>query len=225
MPAEQKPRATKEIVAKAIAPALSSSPSLRKLRTQELLASELSSTLPPPPRSVTSDSEGPGNRDVEPGTPETVLLVEDNPINMQVSSRLPSPRCGCISVTCYKIADPFNHAKQLLKALMKKLHIPFDTAINGAEALAMYTSTPSRYFIILTDISMPIMDGNQATAKMRELERKQKLVRTTIVAITGVTSAASRKISFDSGVDTYLTKPVKMKEVRALIAEVKERGT
>ncbi|TKA21891.1 hypothetical protein B0A54_18099 [Friedmanniomyces endolithicus] len=113
----------------------------------------------------------------------------------------------------------------LLKALMKKLHIPFDTAINGPEALAMYTSTPSRYFIILTDISMPIMDGNQATAKIRELERKQKLVRTTIVAITGVTSAASRKISFDSGVDTYLTKPVKMKEVRALIAEVKERGT
>ncbi|KAK1069638.1 hypothetical protein LTR74_004751 [Friedmanniomyces endolithicus] len=196
VPAEQKPRAAKEIAAKAIAPAPSSSPSFRKLRTQDALTPEPSSVLPPPPRSVTSDSEGPSSRIVEPGSPETVLLVEDNPINMQ-----------------------------LLKALMKKLHIPFDTAINGAEALAMYSSTPSRYFIILTDISMPIMDGNQATAKIRELERKQKLARTTIVAITGVTSAASRKISFDSGVDTYLTKPVKMKEVRALIAEVKERGT
>ncbi|KAK0337249.1 hypothetical protein LTR02_013275 [Friedmanniomyces endolithicus] len=196
LPAEQKPRAAKEIVAKAIAPALTSSPSLRKLRAREVLAPESSSALPPPPRSVTSDSEGPSNHVADPDSLETVLLVEDNPINMQ-----------------------------LLKALMKKLHIPFDTAINGAEALAMYTSTPSRYFIILTDISMPIMDGNQATAKIRELERKQKLVRTTIVAITGVTSAASRKISFDSGVDTYLTKPVKMKEVRALIAEVKERGT
>ncbi|KAK0305185.1 hypothetical protein LTR01_007044 [Friedmanniomyces endolithicus] len=224
-PAEQKPRAAKELVAKAIAPALNSYPSLRKLRTPEVPAPESSSVPPPPPPgSVTSDSEGPSNHVAGPDSQETVLLVEDNPINMQVSPRLPSPKDTSSSSTLQNPLTLF-HATQLLKALMKKLRIPFDTAINGAEALAMYTSTPSRYFIILTDISMPIMDGNQATAKIRELERKQKLARTTIVAITGVTSAASRKISFDSGVDTYLTKPVKMKEVRALIAEVKARGT
>ncbi|TKA75279.1 hypothetical protein B0A55_05085 [Friedmanniomyces simplex] len=190
--AEPKARAAKDVVAKAIAPALTSSPTLHRVRAVEVPAPTppvvLASTL----ASATSDGEGTNNRIVASAPWETVLLVEDNPINMQ-----------------------------LLKALMKQLHMPFDTAINGAEALSIFTSNPSRYFLILTDISMPIMDGNQATAKIRELERKQKLPRTTIVAITGVTSATSRKISFDSGVDRYLTKPVKMKDVRALIAEIK----
>ncbi|KAK4926541.1 hypothetical protein LTR49_006475 [Elasticomyces elasticus] len=122
-----------------------------------------------------------------------VLLVDDNPINLQ-----------------------------LLMALMKKLQTPFDTAVNGAEALDLFSKNPSRYFLVLTDISMPVMDGNQAAAKMREVENKhKKLPRTTIVAISGVTSAASRKVSQDSGIDRYITKPAGMKDVRALIAEVK----
>ena len=81
----------------------------------------------------------------------------------------------------------------------------------------MFSKDPSKYFLILTDISMPVMDGNEATAKMREVERKRKLARIMIVAITGVTNAASRKASFDSGVDKYLTKPVKMKALKELV--------
>ncbi|KAK5734356.1 hypothetical protein LTR17_009020 [Elasticomyces elasticus] len=137
-------------------------------------------------------NSGPGLSNAGP-TDTHVLLVEDNNINLQ-----------------------------LLMALMKKLQTPFDTAVNGAEALDLFSKNPSRYFLVLTDISMPVMDGNQAAAKMREVENKhKKLPRTTIVAISGVTSAASRKVSQDSGIDRYLTKPAGMKDVRALIAEVK----
>ncbi|KAI7239813.1 hypothetical protein KC330_g1675 [Hortaea werneckii] len=63
---------------------------------------------------------------------QAVPLVEDNNINMQ-----------------------------LLKALMKKLKLPFETAWNGREALDLWSANPSKYLMILTDISMPVMDGNE----------------------------------------------------------------
>ncbi|KAI6847296.1 hypothetical protein KC364_g5482 [Hortaea werneckii] len=123
---------------------------------------------------------------------QAVLLVEDNNINMQ-----------------------------LLKALMKKLKLPFDTAWNGREALDLWSANPSKYLMILTDISMPVMDGNEATAAIRAEERKRKLPETLIVAVTGVIDAAAKKASFDAGVNRWFTKPVKMKDLSALVAEVR----
>ncbi|KAI7285980.1 hypothetical protein KC345_g1466 [Hortaea werneckii] len=122
---------------------------------------------------------------------QAVLLVEDNNINMQ-----------------------------LLKALMKKLKLPFDTAWNGREALDLWSANPSKYLLILTDISMPVMDGNEATAAIRAEERKRKLPETLIVAVTGVIDAGAKKASFDAGVNRWFTKPVKMKDLSALVAEV-----
>lgn len=105
---------------------------------------------------------------------------------------------------------------------MDKLSLPYDEAPDGEKALNMFTANPYRYFLILTDISMPIMDGNQATACMRELEKKQKLPRTTIVALSGVSNEESKKVSFASGVDRYFTKPIKMKDISNLVAEIKQ---
>lgn len=65
------------------------------------------------------------------------------------------------------------------------------------------------------------MDGFEATAKIREFERKRKTQRTPIAAITGVTSAEARARAMDAGVDRYLTKPIKMQDVAKLIAEVR----
>ncbi|RMY71154.1 hypothetical protein D0863_05351 [Hortaea werneckii] len=123
---------------------------------------------------------------------QAVLLVEDNNINMQ-----------------------------LLKALMKKLKLPFDTAWNGREALDLWSANPSKYLMILTDISMPVMDGNEATAAIRAEERKRKLPETLIVAVTGVIDAGAKKASFDAGVNRWFSKPVKMKDLSALVAEVR----
>ncbi|KAI7314814.1 hypothetical protein KC315_g11257 [Hortaea werneckii] len=123
---------------------------------------------------------------------QAVLLVEDNNINMQ-----------------------------LLKALMRKLQLPFDTAWNGREALDLWSANPSKYLMILTDISMPVMNGNEATAAIRAEERKRKLPETLIVAVTGVIDAGAKKASFDAGVNRWFSKPVKMKDLSALVAEVR----
>lgn len=64
-------------------------------------------------------------------------------------------------------------------------------------------------------------DGFTSTAKIREVERKRRLPRCTIVALTGVTSSESRESALRTGVDKYFTKPIRMKELLALVAETK----
>jgi len=71
------------------------------------------------------------------------------------------------------------------------------------------------------DMSMPVMDGSNATAKIREFERRGHLARCPIYALTGVTSAAAQDEARSAGVDKVLTKPVSMKELQALVRELK----
>lgn len=74
------------------------------------------------------------------------------------------------------------------------------------------------------DIDMPVMDGISATVKIRDIERKQKLQRTFIVALTGVTSKEGRSRCLASGMDRYLSKPIRMKDLREVVEEVKGSG-
>ncbi|KAF2161381.1 hypothetical protein M409DRAFT_28115 [Zasmidium cellare ATCC 36951] len=123
-----------------------------------------------------------------------ILLVEDNDVNMK-----------------------------LLIALSKKLKLKYQCAINGQEALDLYRISPDRYFLVLMDMSMPILDGFAATSKIREHEKKRKLDRTAIVALTGATTEESRKRAFDCGVDEYYAKPVRMTELKKLVNRIQEQ--
>jgi len=42
-------------------------------------------------------------------------------------------------------------------ALMKRLKLQFECALNGQEALDAYTASPSKFFLVLMDMSMPVM--------------------------------------------------------------------
>jgi len=66
------------------------------------------------------------------------------------------------------------------------------------------------------------MDGFESTAKIREHERSNKLRPVSICALTGVTSAEARSQAFNAGVDKYLTKPIRMKELTQLVAETRD---
>lgn len=104
---------------------------------------------------------------------------------------------------------------------MRKLHVPFKSAFNGLEAFTTYSAQPSSFFLVLMDVDMPIMDGKQATVKIRELERKQHLPPISVVALTGVTSQTVRQECLECGMDKFYTKPIRMKGLSALVTETR----
>ena len=91
--------------------------------------------------------------------------------------------------------------------LVKNLNIELEFAENGREAVALWQSFQPD--IIFMDISMPEMDGKEATAKIRELEFDGKLSRTPIVALTAHAMTGDDTGIMACDLDYYLTKPLK----------------
>lgn len=90
-------------------------------------------------------------------------------------------------------------------------------AENGAEALHM--AKENQYGLILMDISMPIMDGIEATKAIRAYEEKEGKNHTPIVALTAHALRDERDTFLAAGMDDYLAKPVKKDSVTKLIAK------
>lgn len=103
---------------------------------------------------------------------------------------------------------------------MKKLNRPHVTAINGLESLTLYTTSPSDYCCILTDISMPTMDGLESARRIRQHERANRLKQTPIIALTGLAGAGVQEDAIASGVDLFLTRPVTLKRLMEALQTV-----
>lgn len=102
---------------------------------------------------------------------------------------------------------------------MNKLGRSYQTACDGQEALDVYTAHPGVFSHILMDISMPVMDGLEATRRVRQVEVATQLRRSKIIALTGLNSAEVQNEAFASGVDVFLTKPVRFKDLSPFLAD------
>lgn len=124
----------------------------------------------------------------------SVLLVDDNDVNLK-----------------------------LLVAFTRKARLAYEPVTDGLQALHAYQrahndSSRACFTYILMDISMPVMDGMTATREIREFERKNKVKQpVTIIALTGLASEIVQQEAFKSGVNYFLHKPVRFKELLALL--------
>ena len=79
--------------------------------------------------------------------------------------------------------------------------------MNGIEALEMATNSRllgMRYQLIFTDFNMPVMDGIEATKKLREILDDDPI----IVGVTGYASTEYHKIGQAAGMNTVVSKPL-----------------
>jgi len=89
-------------------------------------------------------------------------------------------------------------------AMLRRLGYQVDVSSNGAEAVAAAGST--RYDAILMDCLMPVMDGYEATERIRESKGPSR--RTTIVAVTASVMGGDRERCLSVGMDDYIPKPL-----------------
>lgn len=101
---------------------------------------------------------------------------------------------------------------------MKKLGCGYSTATDGQDALDNVKANPGLYKCILMDINMPRLDGMEATRLIRAAECKQKQDPAAIFALSGLASEDAQQRAYQSGIDLFLTKPVKLKELSDVLS-------
>ncbi len=112
-----------------------------------------------------------------------VLLVEDNPTNQLVA-----------------------------KGQLSKLGINPVLAADGSEALKCICGEGKSFDLVLMDCEMPVMDGYEATTRIRAWERENSVTAVPIFALTAHVLAENTQRCLDVGMNGKLTKPIKIKD-------------
>ena len=102
---------------------------------------------------------------------------------------------------------------------LKKYNHEVTIANNGLEAVEKFKE--SEFDVILMDIMMPVMDGLEATVKIREVEMiKQSERRTPIIALTANTMDNDRDKCISYGMDEFMAKPFDIEKLKTIFSEL-----
>ena len=113
-----------------------------------------------------------------------ILLVEDNEINQEIA-----------------------------RAILEEVGLIIDTADDGTEAVErIETVQADTYDLILMDIQMPVMDGYEATRRIRALNDPAK-AGIPIVAMTANAFEEDRQRAFEAGMNAHVAKPIDVPEL------------
>ena len=110
--------------------------------------------------------------------------------------------------------------QKLVEAHLKRKGHTIYIASNGKEALDAHASM--QFDLILMDISMPVMDGVEATKLIRAAER-DKGRHTPIVAMTAYAMGKDREKYLQAGMDYYISKPIEPGELYKLLEQIAKK--
>ncbi|HEX8963917.1 MAG TPA: ATP-binding protein [Rhodocyclaceae bacterium] len=116
-----------------------------------------------------------------------VLVVEDNAVNCRV-----------------------------VEAMLKRYGVRFETVENGQQAVDRIAAGASPD-LVLMDCQMPVMDGYEATRRIRASAQAARRPRFPIVALTAGAFEEDRQLAVEAGMDGFLTKPIAMEELEAVL--------
>ncbi|HXU21032.1 MAG TPA: response regulator [Verrucomicrobiae bacterium] len=111
--------------------------------------------------------------------------------------------------------------QNLAVLLVKKQGHSAVVANNGREALELLEKEV--FDLVLMDVQMPEIDGVEATMRLREKEQQKGLGHLPVIALTAHAMAGDRERCLAAGMDGYVTKPVRVKELFAAIDDIAAR--
>jgi two-component system cell cycle response regulator DivK len=121
------------------------------------------------------------------------------------------------------VVDDFDDNRLLYVQTIAEAGYAVDEATNGQEALEKIGST--RPAVIIMDLSMPVVDGWEATRRIKADPRTADIV---IIAVTGHATNYGLQQARDAGAEAVLTKPCLpedlLRTISALVPDLPERG-
>ena len=104
----------------------------------------------------------------------------------------------------------------IAEEMLQSLGLDIVEAEDGVEALDVLTRRSVD--LVLMDCQMPVMDGYTATLHIRDRERRQRLPRTPIIALTADAYEEDAQRAIEVGMDAHLTKPYTREQLREILS-------
>lgn len=115
------------------------------------------------------------------------------------------------------VAEDNELNKEIAEEILVMNGFSVETADNGSKAVSMFESKPPNYYdAILMDIRMPIMDGFEATRRIRTMG-KENSRSIPIIAMTANAFDEDMKKSLDSGMNGHLSKPIETEKLLKML--------
>ncbi|MGI6665011.1 MAG: ATP-binding protein [Christensenellaceae bacterium] len=108
--------------------------------------------------------------------------------------------------------------------VFEELGATVETADNGFLGVNKYLNAPEKYDLIFMDIQMPVMDGYEATRRIRESGREDALM-IPIIAMTANVFREDVEKSLEAGMNAHIGKPFEIEQIEETIAEVMKRAS
>jgi two-component system CheB/CheR fusion protein len=161
--------------------------------------------------SVSAESEGPGR-----GSRFVVSL----PLSRETQAFKPSTAAASLeglAKTAFLIVDDSVDTVRMLEQLLASEGANVDSATSGSEALRL--ASEKEFDVILSDISMPEMDGFEFLTKLREIPGREQVP---VVAITGCGRREDVDRARAAGFYSHLTKPLVLEDLAKTLKDVSE---
>jgi CheY-like chemotaxis protein len=117
------------------------------------------------------------------------------------------------------VVDDAASNRNIMSALLKKKGVRSAAVENGLLAFDLLSADPTRFHLVLMDNLMPVMDGVEATRRLRAAG-----YRHLIAGVTGNVLDDDVREYLDAGADLVLAKPLKIASIAALLAHVCGEG-
>ena len=111
------------------------------------------------------------------------------------------------------LVDDKEMNREVSRELLELMNLTVEEAGNGEEAVKMFSDNPD-YDIILMDIQMPVMDGFEATRRIRKLEKGDSVP---VIAMTANAFSEDVKASREAGLSDHASKPLDIKKLGEII--------
>ncbi len=113
------------------------------------------------------------------------------------------------------IVDDDRLGRIMLASLLSANNINVSQAENGLDALLQFQNR--RFDVVLTDLRMPVMDGETLATRLREYEQANRLPHCRLVALAAVLEAPESTLLVDGLFDAALEKPALVGDVLSVI--------